>query len=414
MFKNKISSGRTKQKLKFIALILPIFLSGCISFSSQSTKPAEVTGGLFRSDTLGQSWVKVNTLYTLGQQNLTFDAASVTVMAFDPLDEKAIYLGTQHDGLFYSYEYGNGWFRTLTGKGTVNDIAVDPQRSCTIYVAVHNAIYKSEDCSRSWEKIYFETTTGSYMTSLEVSNRDDRIVYAANSKGSLLRSKDYGNTWDAIYRFEDNVKNIFVLEDETQRIVYAVTQKKGIYKSTDDGDTWEDLLELQVDRAEVDEDEEFEKLLEKEEEKKLDKEGVPLTKEEKIEMEKTLKYLPLNKVSGAKTVVASSLDRSVEDSVIYTSRGSIFRLIQGKYGPMWKQIKLLTPPASKEVIYAVLVNPKNTDEIFYATSAALYHSIDNGASWSISDLPTNHSARSLAFSLDNRFLYLGAYSTAKK
>ena len=139
-----------------------------------------------------------------------------------------------------------------------------------------------------------------------------------------------------------------------------------------------------------------------------------LTKLEKIEFEKENKYSPIKKIKGSSTIITASLDRSVDDAVIYANNGAIYRLIEDKYGPIWKQIKLLTPPNKGEAIFSVLVNPKNTNEIFYGTSKALYHSVDNGGNWAISDLPTNHSARSLSFSLDNRFLYLGAYQVKKK
>jgi hypothetical protein len=440
-----------KQKLAALILILPLFLSGCIGVSNKSKAPAELTGGFFRSDNLGVSWKKMNTLYTVGNQKATFDAASVTVMTYDPLDDSAIYLGTLHDGVFYSYDYGEGWTRTLDGIGTVNDIVVDPERNCTIFVAVHNAIYKTIDCSRTWKKVYFEPGKGQFIKSLAISNNDSKIVFAGTSGGSLLRSQDYGNSWDAVERFENDVKNIFVLNKEGIEVVYGVTQAKGIFRSPDGGSNWENLLDWQVDRAEVDEEDTFIKFLADKEKAKLKDtcekltskeksaiiQGVNdearreklladaeaekakatceyLTKEEKIEYEKNDKYIKLRKIKGASTVITSSLDRSVEDSIIYANNGSIYRIIEGKYGPMWKQIKLLSPPSSKEAIFSVLVNPKNTNEIFYGTSAALYHSIDNGGNWNIGDLPTNHSARSLSFSLDNRFLYLGAYQIKKK
>lgn len=440
-----------QKKLAALIFVLPIFLSGCISLSNKSQSPSQITGGFFRSDNLGSSWQKMNTLYTIGGKTATFDAASVTVMTYDPLDESAIYLGTMHDGIFYSYDYGDGWTNTLKGIGTVNDIVVDPVRNCTIFAAVHNGVHKTEDCSRTWKKIYFEPTVGQYVTAMAISYHDNNIVYAGNSAGDLLRSEDHGISWDATERFGNYVKNIFVVEDEESKVVYAVTQKAGIFRSDDDGVTWENLFEWRVDRAEIDEDALFEEYLkEKEAEKQKDTckgltstekksitQGIDddaraeqllaaaqeekfrqtcqyLTKQEKIDYEKNNKYLKLREVKGSAAVITSSLDRSSADAVIYANNGAIYRLTKDKYGPMWKQIKLLTAPNKGEAIYSVLVNPLNTDELFYGTSKALYHSVDNGASWTISDLPTNHSARSLSFSMDNKYLYLGAYQNAQK
>lgn len=431
------------RKLIFIILILPLLLSGCIfSIKQSGTSVDDSKGGLFRSQTLGDTWSQVTTLYTLGGKTARFDAANVTAMAFDALDDSSIYLGTQQDGLFYSYNYGDGWFQTLGGRGTVNDVLVDPQDSCTIYAAVHNTIYRSTDCSRNWQPVYFETLQGKYVTALAISNRDNKIVYAGTSGGTLLKSNDYGISWDAMNRFDDNIKEILVLEDQTAKTVYAVTQQKGLYKSEDEGLSWTDLRELSVDQAEVDEDALFKDLLVEEQAKKeknnrtaisrvikdkeeelgrdlteAETEAVTsdfkyLTTQEIAELERTKKYLTLSKVGEAKVVAAASLDRSLPDSIIYAGKGTVYRLVDGKYGKMWQQIKLLTPQG-KEVIYSVLVNPQNPKELFYGTSIALYHSVDGGQNWSVSALPTNYSARFLSFSLDNKFLYLGAYKIKK-
>ncbi|MBU1203089.1 hypothetical protein KKH39_03575 [Patescibacteria group bacterium] len=403
--------GTKQVKIKkyfILLLILPVFLSGCI-LSVNQKKPAstETSGGLFRSSDQAKTWEKVTTLYTTGGQKATFDAASITVMAFDHLDDSAIYLGTQHDGIFYSYNYGDGWFNTLSGIGTINDIVVDQAQNCTIYAAAHNKIYKTTDCSRTWNRMFFETRKGQYITAVNISPRDNQIIYAGNSSGDFLRSNDGGLTWDVLDRFGARITDIFVLEKEDSPIVYAVVQDKGIYKSEDEAEIWTNLMDLRVDRAEIDEDEAFITIIE-DEEKKM---GRKLTNQEKYDLEQEKKYLSLYKIKGATSIVTASIDRSIEDGIIFTSRGTIYRLTDGR---IWKQIKLLTPPSSKEIIYSVLVNPKNTQEIFYGTSKALYHSLDNGSTWSIDSLPTDFTARGLAYSLDNKYLYLGAFKIEEK
>lgn len=236
--KQKRISNRVKTKRFIIlVLILPLFLSGCISINNKKESVDETTGGLFRSSNLGGSWDQITTLYTIGEKTAKFDAANVTVTAFDPLDDSAIYLGTQHDGLFFSYNYGDGWFRTLEGKGTINDVIVDSKSNCTIYAAVHNTIYKSIDCSRSWKDVYFETLKGKYVTSLEVSKRDNKIVYAGTSGGNFLKSLDHGESWDSVKHFDNNIKDIVILDNSDSKVVYAITQTEGLYKSLDEGIT---------------------------------------------------------------------------------------------------------------------------------------------------------------------------------
>lgn len=364
----------SKTKLFFSLILLPLILSGC-TFGSIGQNPQEqqalITGGVWRSDNLGNTWQQITNLYTLSGQEVKFSSANTTVLSFDPLDPQAVYLGTQHNGLFYSYNYGGGWFNTLINSGTVNDVVIDPQNNCTIYAAVHTSIFKTVDCSRHWAKIYFETREGQYISALAINASNSRIVYAGTSAGDFLVSQDNGFSWDVTKRFEDSIKKILVQNHNDSRIVYVALKSKGIFKSTDGTLTWQNLMELPV-----------------------------------FEPEKEVDQLPLFKsVPGNNAYVDIASDKSVYDGIIYANNQGIYRLLDGA---MWRQVKLLTPNGA-ELVRSVAVNPKNIDEVFYGTAEALYHTIDNGANWSISTLPTTNAAEILEFSPDNKFLYLGAY-----
>jgi hypothetical protein len=352
-------------------LLLPLVLSGCvINIKKTTTTTTAAEGGIFRSDNLGETWSHVTSLYTSNGKPANFNGANIISLVFDPSDPATIYLGTQNNGIFYSYNYGNGWFNVLQDKGAINSLVVDPNDKCTIYAAAHNAIYKTTDCSRTWKKIYFETLAGKYITALDVKGDDSRIVYAGTSGGSFLKSQDAGYSWDVIKRFNNNIKNLIVLNGTNSNIIYLATQSAGIWRSVDGGANWDDLRELKVAEAEVSTD-------------KL----------------KTLKQL------GDNSILAFARDRSLADGLIYVNKIGIFRLANAS---QWQQIKLLTPKR-KDTIYSVTVNPKNTKEIFYGTALAFYHSIDNGLNWVVTNLPTTASAKLLDFSLDNKFLYFGAF-----
>ncbi|PLX25577.1 hypothetical protein C0580_02195 [Candidatus Parcubacteria bacterium] len=418
MLKQKIS-----KRLLVMTVMLPFILSGCIFGvrSPQQTTQQQVAqqnGGLFRSEDLGTNWARVTTIYTAGDQQLRFDAANITTIALDPQDEAAVYVGTQHDGLFYSYDYGDGWTNSLTAKGTVNAIAVDPLRSCTIYAALHNTIYKSEDCSRHWEPVYFEARAGQFITALTVDAKRNNIVYAGTSGGSILKSTDFGWSWDVKMRLIDNIKKIIIQNHHNPDIIYAATQKKGVFRSGDQGETWDDLMQLYVDQAEVDENAEFLALVEKTENRM----GREMTKDEYIAFALQYKYKKMGAIGNTTLAMDLNSDKTVEDGIIYANRNGIYRLVYGEFidtatgatyeGGIWKEISLLTPKAT-DLVYSAVVNPKNTKEMIYGTGNALYRSLDGGVNWNIVPLPTNFSARVLEFSPDNKFLYLGAYQIAK-
>lgn len=401
-----------KQKLfkypKLAALLLSalFLLTGCLGLPTSGggggTASRANLGGMFRSDNRGETWQRVTTLYTIGDKTLNFNAANITTIAFDPLDQKAIYVGTQTNGVFYTFNYGDGWFNTLTDRGTINSIVVNPDSNCVVYVAAHNSIFKSVDCSRKWERVYFETRTGQYITALAIDYNHTNIIYAGTSGGSFLKSQDGGRSWDVLKRFDDYINNIIIQNQLDDRIIYVATQSRGILKTTDAGENWQDLMVLAVDQSKIDEEQLFNQAVEQRK-KEL---GVTRLPEAELAKLEAAKYTPLKSVSGNVNVVVSiSADRSVKDGLIYANPVGIFRLTDGK---MWKQLPLLTPPG-QDSIYSVIVNPQDSNEILYGTSRAWYRSLDNGANWQIRALPTDHTARIMAFSPDQKYLYLGAY-----
>lgn len=401
-----------KQKNLILILLLPILLTGCLGInlggsksSSSSAKKNAVLGGMFRSGNSGETWERVSTIYRIGKEELNFNAANITTMSFDPLDDKAIYVGTQNDGVFYTFNYGEGWYNTLKGLGTINDILVNPSSNCVIYAAVHNSIYKSVDCSRNWKRIYFETRSGQYITALAINGSNTDVVYAGTSGGSFLKSKDAGNSWDVIRRFNDYISDIFIQNQISDKMIYVASQKYGILKSEDGGDTWTDLMELKVDQTEINEEKLF---VDSVEARKKELKVKDLTPEEYAKLE-AKKYKALKSIGDTKKIYSISIDYSVKDGLIYANPVGIFRLTDNK---MWKQLSLLTPP-SKDRIYSVTVNAKNTKEIVYGTSSAWYRTIDNGENWVIKPLPTDHSARIMQFSPDQKYLYLGTYKVKK-
>jgi len=368
----KVSSISSVVRIKYLVLvlILPVLLSGCISFTSGDEQAAAGSlGGIFRSPDLGQNWQHVASLYTVGEQQ-NFGGANITALGFDTLDPKAIYVGTQANGVFYSYNYGTGWFNTLSDKKTINAIAVDQNDSCTIFAAAHNTVYKTTNCSREWKQVFFETRSGQYITALTTS-KTNNVLYAGISDGAVLKSLDGGISWNVMRRFSSSIRNIFVQNSFNANVVYAVTKDHGVYRSADGGLAWEDMMTLPVYEA------------------------------KNYEGEFTI----FEKLENSRATIAANQDKSISDGIIYANRIGIFRLVDGQ---RWEQLKLLTPQG-KNTILSIEVNPLNSDEIFYGTAVAVFHSIDNGANWEVRPLPTSYSAKFLSFSPDNKALYLGAF-----
>lgn len=357
-----------KTKLFSLLIILVVVLSGCINISSKDMKDI---GGFFRSSDIGETWEKKNIIYTAGSDIAAFSTSNINGMSFDYGDDSAVYLSSSNDGIMYSYNHGDGWFNTLREKGSVNNLVIDPYNKCIVYAAIHNTIYKTNDCSRHWASVYFETGENQYITSINVHYNNHNIVYAGTSGGSLLKSKNGGNSWNVIKRFNNSIKKILVQNISGRDIIYVATQSNGIYRSYNNDNEWSNLMELPVEMVET----------------------------------TTTEVVKFEDIKSSKVMLDLELDKSVDDGLIYANKIGIFRLLDGS---KWKQIKLLTAP-SKESIYDVMVNENNGNEIIYVSSKALYYSVDGGINWKVKGLPSSQLPGELRFSPDGKYIYLGVY-----
>ncbi len=375
-----------------LVLLLVVFTSGCtIGMPTTSKKKAASTpstykGGLYLTDEYSVQantlkWQKIADVYTTGGKVQTLDTAGIINYALDPNDNAALYIGTDNQGIFYTYNYGQAWAQALTDKGAVRAIAVSPSPSthkCTIFAGAKNYIYVSRDCTRTWTAVYYEPRANITITALAIRSDNPQIIYAGTSEGNFIRSLDGGVTWDSIYRFKNKIVNIFVQNQTDSKIIYVATQSNGIFRSPDGGDDpskWTNLMETVVDQSETTETE----------------------------------FKEFGKINGSKNYLYLAVDKSISDGLIYANTLGIFRL---KYGDIWRQLKLI-PPKKKEIITTVAVNPKNTDEILYTskgnTSGGIYRTFDGGVNWNITPLPNSGKPVFSLFSNDNKYFYLANY-----
>jgi photosystem II stability/assembly factor-like uncharacterized protein len=350
-----------KSKIKiFIGLILILIVASGCQIGVKTKVQAVNDGGVYISSDRGETWSHATAIYRVTDPPRTFSNIDVIEMINDPADSKAFYLTTHEQGIFYTYDGGTGWQQTLTGKGRVNAVAISPKDSCTVYAAIANKVYKSNDCNRHWEYKLIETQAdpNNQITALAVDYDNDSIVYAGTSGKGLFRSDDAGNSWHVVKFFNDRLVKILI-KPQNSTIIYLVTQTKGIFKTTNKGQDWQEVFSNDL----------------------------------KEQYRNLLAYRDL------------ILDPTVADGLLYACGYGIFRSADG--GQSWQEIKLLTPPNSK-TIYALAVNPKDGKELYYTVDTVLYRSVDAGVNWITKNLP---SARISEFLIIDREqpgkLYLG-------
>lgn len=360
--------------------VLLLGTAGCVSVKSGSTS-AKGYLGLFQSTDGGSLWKLKGSILNTSGKVLTLGNVSINKIEIDPNDNNAIYLAT-NNGLFYSYDGGDGWSQTkyfVTRQITnVSSVAVDYFDKCTIFVSAGNRIYKTTDCSRSFSEVYVDTTREELViTNIVTESYNNNVVYAANNKGDLLRSDDYGMHWRLLKSVGDAIKQILVDKDDT-RIVYLLTAKKGLFKTTDGGATWSDTLETVIDNKKV---------------KDPINKAIAAFKDGKIG-----KYLVQ--------------DMNQKDTLIMACQWGL--LITNDGGMTWKDIPLVTPDRGAN-IFSLAIDPKNSSNIYYGTDTTLYKSIDGGNTWQTQKSPTIGYINFLLIdSKDSKIIYLGGKEIPKK
>lgn len=362
--------------LILMLLALTVTVTGCISVktggSGQTNSAAYF--GMFKSTDAAASWKMINSLSNAQGKPLYIADVSVNRITMDPNDNLTMYLSTDK-GLYYTTDGGNSWLAaTLPGnEQMINDVAVDWNNKCIIYIATGAVIYKSYDCLRAYEKVYFDTTrAGLQITDIETDRyaANKNVVYAANSKGDVLKSEDYGKTWQLKRNLNGSwISQILIDKDDT-RIIYFATKDNGIYKTTDSGVTWSDS------KPETD----------------INKGLEPFGESRQF------RYL--------------AEDVTEPNTFILASKFGLLRTIDG--GMKWESLELVTPERGAN-IYSLAIDPKDNKVIYYGTDTTLYKSVNGGASWAPQKPPTAGWVNYLLVDPTNsKVIYLGAKALPKK
>ena len=332
---------KTLPKFFVTASALLLLGAGCIQITGTGGSTG-TDGGIFRSTDRGATWLQKSAIASVGGTR-NFSGATVTTLAFDPSDKKALYAGTE-SGLFYSYDGAESWQGAATlGAVRVLSVAVSPADKCTVYASTGNKVMRTTDCSRTWENVYFDARPDTRVNSVSVDRFNPMNIFAATSQGDLLKSGDAGGSWSPIHRFENEVRQVLATASDS-RVLYVATRNKGIWKTTDGGATWVDLSPSMGDYA------------------------------------------------GALDNVLLAEDVARGNSLVAASNYGLLRTIDG--GATWKPLTLLTPSGST-VIYSLAVSPKDSNFMAYGTLSTLYRTIDGGNKWTTSKLPTTRAATTL-------------------
>lgn len=363
-----------RRTLIFAALPLTLLLSGCsitdfLGFGGQKNTPPPPPVGVYKSADRGDKWVTKNyVLPPTPSERPTLNDKNVLTIMIDPTDSRTLYLGSQGNGLYFSYDKGESWWASgPIRQGDINAVAVPYAATlrCTIYLASANRILKTTDCGRAWEQQYYDTRLKEKVLTLAVNLENPSIIYAGMTTGDVLKSNDAGKSWERIVSLKGKVTRI-VPHTLKASTLYLTVEGRGLWKTEDNGAAWLDMSE------------------------------------------------GLKQFSGAMTIRDLVVDPTRPDTVITASQYGLVRTTDG--GATWSALPLLTPPSSAN-ISAVALNPNNPSELYYTTDTTLYRSSDAGETWETRTLPVSGVKTVLLIDPEVKAptaLYLGVMRTGKK
>lgn len=348
---------RTSYKLLLSFSCFVLIGQGCIQFGGgDSTAGAD--GGFWETVDGGENWSQLVALPSESGVG-SIGGVNVSAIEIDPSDPSAFYLGTEGNGMFYSYDSASTWQRPedeLARSGFVIDIEVDPRDVCTVYILKSDRILKSTDCSRTYESVFVETRSDEELTSLALDWFNPDVLWAGSSDGDVMQSKDAGSNWATDERLKSDVTDILISNADS-RVVLVGTKSKGVYRRSTSGE-W-------------------------------------------IELEDDLKeYSQADKVYDF-------VQTSNGSSVVMNTKYGLFKSQDS--GATWNPIDLVTPPGDVR-IWGIAINPKDEDTIYYSTINTLYKSTSGGDAWVTQEMPSTRAAKALMVHSENTDLLLAGFA----
>ena len=174
----------------------------------------------------------------------------VNCIAFDPIDENIIWIGSPAGGLWKTIDGGSNWTTNTDDLPVigVSHIAINPDNNQIMYIVTGDAfaedtysigVLKSIDGGDTWNTTGLSYTVNQQKTVNKViinPNFTDSLYAVTNS--NILISADAGITWQTVGsagRWRD-----IEFKPNNPTVIYAARHGNGsnIYRSTDGGENW--------------------------------------------------------------------------------------------------------------------------------------------------------------------------------
>lgn len=192
-----------------------------------------------------QAWNQLSSL-----QPGSTNGPSIATLAVDPITPTTLYAGTlltatNQTSVYRSDDAGASWQPASEGlpsssDGTgVEQLAIDPQHSSTLYAIGHFAgLWRSDDRGASWQAAGLKHTR---VTALALAPGAPDTLYALTADG-LQQSTDAGAHWRSLGAGLPDATTVgfrfLVVDPQQSNVLYLGADFGGVFRSGDGGEHW--------------------------------------------------------------------------------------------------------------------------------------------------------------------------------
>jgi len=330
--------------------------------------------GVFKSDNFGASWqqkVKISDKKNIAN-------VDVLSLAIDAANPNNIFIGTDGKGIYKTTNSGELWEQVsdknkiLQNNAVVYDIKINSFKAGLIYAAVyqndHGLVLRSHDNGESWEEIYKVSKQKLAVQTIEIDKTNDAIVYLGTADGGVMKSVNFGSSWQNLKWFSGPILEIKI-DPANDQIIYAVGQKDGLQKSTDQGQNWQAVTINATSSSNA------------------------------------FSQYYAGSSSGVTSLIINQKD---SNNLYYISQKGFF--VSYDAGQNWRMLNILMPSNSAPIL-AIAQDWQSPNIIYYSVGSTVYRSDDGGATWTVNQVPSTKNVKLIKIDpLNSGIVWVGMHS----